>query len=245
MTINTIKTTIASAGLFALAIASTQAAPLITNGDFSINADNDHFVFGGYGGIPDWNFTGSGSLGVNGPNINPGYFGPTNQTSDNKGNTITDFAFIQLQTATETGTLYQSFDVTAGQTYLLSYDAAGRPNYGAGNQLVAEVTDGTTPDAGTILYQQTSPALPGDQFYANSSAGFTTTTGLRRYFTADTTGEVTLAFTVNNTTSESDVSLDFTNVSVNEVVPEPSTYALLLASLGALAFVARRKALRA
>jgi choice-of-anchor C domain-containing protein len=115
------------------------------------------------------------------------------------------------------GQISQNFNFAANTTYTLSFDLTHNP-YASQGALVqvdffgqSHVVDGMSP-----LHTET----------------FTFTTGA-------TGGVSTLAFSSVGGDGYSGGVID--NVSVSAPVPEPETYAMLVAGLGLLAFVSRRK----
>jgi len=112
------------------------------------------------------------------------------------------------------GFLSQNFSVVAGQTYNLSFDMAR--NFGG--------------VAGDFY----STAAVSDTLYSNTLS-----------FTAATTGMATLSFASAakaGTPFDNYSGAVIDNVSVMAAVPEPETYAMLLAGLGLMGFLRRRKA---
>jgi hypothetical protein len=239
--------------ILALGAASSLQANLVTNGNFQTDADGYVGSYYGYGNPPDWT-TVNFSTGVNGTDTGFSIFGPANQSADNLGNSIRDYAFLQDQESNGNSTaadsdpiLYQSFNVIAGIAYAITFDAASR-NYGqASNAIEAIVSDGATPGGPPVLFDQISENSAGaglysSGFFSNTSGTyFTTITGTSATtFTADMTGPVTLAFSVVNLTSSPDFTMDVTNIDV-ETAPEPSTWALVFVGASLLAFFGRRR----
>lgn len=122
--------------------------------------------------------------------------------------------------------LSQTFDTVAGTTYTVSFDIGFGPDSNSTATSVggAPVTQSLVDVGINGVYQS----------FAGSTAGWTSGNSLT--FTA-TGASTTLSFKTADTYSEY-VGLD--NVAVN-AVPEPETYAMMLAGLGALGFVARRR----
>jgi hypothetical protein len=237
----------------ALVLSAVSVRAQISNGDFSANAAS-YTVFPGYSGtttrgtnpstITDWTEVESSNyIGLNGT-ISSGEaaggpeneFGPQSY-SINTGGSVQEYAFIQHNSAA----LEQSFDVVAGQTYQLLYDAGVRgatspDNSGAG--ITAVIADGAT-GSGTVLLSQTSD-LSSTEFYANTSGGGLFTGAST--FKADMTGAVLLTFSTIDPTN-GDVTADVANVSV-AAVPEPAIHALWCGGLLFFIFHRSRPGLR-
>ncbi len=124
------------------------------------------------------------------------------------------------------GFLSQSFSVVAGQRYNLSFDMA-RNSSGPAGQGVAVSFGGVA-----------------GNFYSTAAASNTLSSNTLS-FTAASTGLATLSFA---SAAKAGTPLDkfsgavIDNVSVMAAVPEPETYAMLLAGLGLMGFLRRRKA---
>nr|WP_315261319.1 choice-of-anchor C family protein [uncultured Duganella sp.] len=120
-------------------------------------------------------------------------------------------------------TLSQSFATNIGQLYNVSFSMAGNPDGGgAVKSIMAGVTgmstftfDGTGASHGAMNWQARSFS-----FVASSSLS-------------------TLTFAGDSSTGPYGVALD--NVSVTAAVPEPETYGMLIAGLGVLGLLARRR----
>lgn len=107
--------------------------------------------------------------------------------------------------------------LTSGQEYTLTFDAMSRPGYGG---LPFDVTAGTGPDP---IY-----STPPSSWTPESLTFF-----------AGVSGSETITFSVANTGYDQSVGID--NLSVSPV-PEPSTWAMMLAGLlglGAMGYVRR------
>jgi len=128
--------------------------------------------------------------------------------------------YVELDT-TKNSSMSQSFNTTFGQTYQLSFAYSPRENVGSNSNGIEVFWNGGS--LGT--------------FSGTGSASGNTW----RVETLDVlgTGEwTTLRFDAVGTSDSLGGSLD--NVSVT-AVPEPQTYALMLAGLGVMGFVARRR----
>ena len=112
------------------------------------------------------------------------------------------------------GVLSQSFNAVAGATYTLSFDLTHNPySHGAGLDVFV----------GGNHY-----AFDGSTPVTNYSFNFTTAGGLQALVFSSVGGD-----------GYSGAVLD--NVSVTAAVPEPETYAMLLAGLGLVGAIARRR----
>ncbi|MDO8962286.1 MAG: PEP-CTERM sorting domain-containing protein [Methylophilus sp.] len=131
-----------------------------------------------------------------------------------------DFAF-------EGSVLKQTFNVNAGDTLTFNW-----------NFFTNEASTGADYAFVSINGALTTLATPLDA--ANSSLPYAYTTGFQTFSqTFNTASSVTLAFGVVDVNDYNVTSaLWFDNVAV---VPEPETYAMLLAGLGLLGFASRRK----
>jgi hypothetical protein len=244
------KAVVLAAPLAMLVGAQVANANLILNGDFSANAssfttDNGYDNTGQSGNTnplnpTDWTQILPGGPGVNGTDTKLNTFGPANPTElDGVKGGIVDYAFLQ-----NFGGFEQTFSVTAGTTYKITYDAAARnqsTSIGTSKVPAGIVATVIDPNS-TIIYQQTSNLTSGSQFYSNDNAGgnyFTTGTGNGLDFTALTSGVATLNFKDYGTST--DHTADFTNV-VIAATPEPAALGLLGVGAVGLLLVRRRKA---
>lgn len=130
--------------------------------------------------------------------------------------------FIELDTTANT-TIGQSFaSLTAGASYALSFWYAPRANVAASSNGIDVLWNGQ--QLGATITGQGGSAPEWTQYsFAVSALAGSNTLSFRSVGSSDSLGG----------------SLD--NVSLTAAVPEPSTYALLLAGLGAVGLVARRR----
>ena len=215
---------------------------LVTNGDFSANAA-DFKAFPGYTGgtdqygntnpttITDYTAVGSGQLGPNGHSLGAGDpFEPNGYNGNDSGEPV--FLFVQVNGGQPTS-LTQYISLTAGHSYSLSFDSAGR-TYMTANTGAASVS---LSNGGTTFF--TTPAYVGTDSFMSTAMTFTTP--------VTTTGLSDLVLS-NDYTGTDDITEDFANVSIIDVTPmnptpEPATYALL--GLGALGlFFVRRRSMK-
>ena len=200
--------------MFAASTASASAVNLITNGDFETVAPGAAFSSG-------FQVVNSGSSAITGWTVGASSV----DLIRNAYNAIDGYS-IDLLGTPGPGFLSQSFNVVAGQMYNLSFDMARNSNGPAG-QGVAVNFGGVT-----------------GNFYSTASASNTLYSHTLN-FTAASTGLATLSFA---SAAQAGTPFDnysgavIDNVSVMAAVPEPETYAMLLAGLGLMGFLRRRKA---
>ena len=134
------------------------------------------------------------------------------------------------------GTLSQTFDTIVGQSYTVNYfvtSQQGRSNGGPLQSALIQALNGATV-LGAVV--DTIPDLAvSEVFHWNAGPALT--------FIA-TGSSSTLRFTDTTTTGTGCCNWALDGVTVNApsvAVPEPETYAMLLAGLGLLGFVARRR----
>ena len=119
------------------------------------------------------------------------------------------------------GVLSQSFTAAANTEYVLSFDLGRNPGAPLPNGAQVAVNFGSTTQ----------------NFIASVNGSHSTYT--MDYFSGANAGATLLQFASVGGDNYSGAVLD--NVSVTAAVPEPETYAMLLAGLGLLGFIARRK----
>jgi hypothetical protein len=134
--------------------------------------------------------------------------------------------FIDLDGSTSNaGVLSKSLNLSAGTQYTASFQLAGNHRNGS--------TETVTGILGVGIGNTSSIfSLPQNAGWTNYSLVFTPTT----------TGAYVLSFG-NSGGDNIGMLLDNVSVSVTSPVPEPETYAMLLAGLGLLGFAARRRKL--
>lgn len=130
----------------------------------------------------------------------------------------TAFAFLQ-----NTASISQTFTTATASNFTVAFDLAERTNFGTTGQVVGVSLDGKA------ISQFDVSAANG--WAAESFGALNVGAGVH-----------TLTFTGLNPKNESDTTGFIDNVSVIAApVPEPETYAMMLAGLGLLGFVSRRR----
>ena len=130
--------------------------------------------------------------------------------------------YVELD-ANSNSSMSQSFATVVGGVYDLSFYYSNRAGTDA-------ATNGLTFSAGSL--SGTAPLLAANNTGDNVWSLYSTT------FTATST-TTTLAFAAAGTSDSYGSSLD--NISVTAAVPEPETYALMLAGLAAMGYFVRRR----
>lgn len=157
-----------------------------------------------------------------GLNAVPAGWSASNGTVDIIGNGFFDFypgngAFIDLDGSTnDAGELSKSFSLTGGVTYNASFTLGGSTR---GDSNVVDVSFGSASQAFTLA--------------SNDPLGLFTLG-----FTPAADGNYALTFANQGGDSLGAILLD---VQITNVIPEPETYALMLAGLGMLGVVGRRR----
>jgi hypothetical protein len=216
-----------SAIVLASVAAQATAAPtnLIQNGSFEEFAVCAHksctTVLGGetYLTLGDRQLTGW-EAGDNGVELRNNLFGAAQS-----GN-----YFVELDT-TKNSSISQKVNITSAGSYLLSFWYAARPDNGnmpAGTDQIAWGFGNGEDASGTVLKSY-------------KKVGATTWTQFSQVFTFEKAGKVELAFSAKGASDSFGGSLD--NVSLTNItpVPEPESYAMLIAGLGLMAAIARRR----
>ena len=130
----------------------------------------------------------------------------------------TAFAFLQ-----NTASISQTFSTAASSNFTIGFDLAQRTNWGSTGQVIGVSLDGN----------------PLSQLYVSAANGWSAESFSALNVGA---GSHTLTFTGLNPNHEADTTGFIDNVSVMAAaVPEPETYGMLLAGLGLLGAVARRR----
>ena len=123
----------------------------------------------------------------------------------------------------DAGSLSQNFDTVAGTSYQVTFDLGGNFLGGSG------IKTGSVSAAGS------SQSLSFD----NATSTATNMGWTHQSFTFVATGTSTVLSFASTTGGDAGIALD--NITITPV-PEPETYALMLAGLGLVGFAARRRA---
>jgi hypothetical protein len=220
---------IGTAAALAMLSAGNARANMIQNGDFSANA-SDFVTYPGYtsygngsAGITGWTVGSTGNDGINGPDTgfysNPGAgnspepFAPTSTAG------VRDFLFMQSTGASAS----QSVSTSAGQEYMLSYDAAARSGEAGSDAIEVILTD----LVGNTQITSQSPAIAD--------------TGFNSFTVNFTAPSASTAVEFLNNSSYSSGTVDVSNVSL-AAVPEPATLGVFAIGGLGLLMLKRRKA---
>jgi hypothetical protein len=198
---------------------TAQAAPLFSD-TFDADPTGSNITPTG------WNVSGIGGVDV----IGYGYW-DLSGSGFNIGNPYNRYIDLAGSYNGGAGLLSHTFDLTAGTTYTATYWLTGNPFDQAvpGRYEDVTVTFGTA-QAAYVLYPN-----------ASYSATTNPWTIYNLSFTPLTSGTYTLNFQngVTNATDNDGAILD--NVSVTAAVPEPETYAMMMAGLGMIGVMVRRR----
>lgn len=223
------KTLMIGAALAAVVAASPAAAAdnLLTNGSFE-------------NGLTGWNVTNTGSgTGYTAPVViaynqasqyPTGAFGeavPTDNAPGNPGFDAVGNNFLYLSSDVGTSTISQMVSLVAGTSYTFGFDFY-LPNNGYANANNATFTASL---AGTPFANFTLGSQPAATWMFNSAA---------RTFTANESGDFALSF-IGSAFPAKDVAIDRVFLAQTGAVPEPATWALMLAGFGLVGFAMRRR----
>ena len=200
---------------------AAHAANLIVNGDFEAGLS-------GFGS--DYSPSANGCISCVGVNSNtlswyyaPGYVEVFNDHTSGTGGML---LYDPPGSPSAWRIWYQSVNVEAGKTYTFSGwgREANSENPGVNDGLVRFEVNGA--GLGTLVTVQNA--------WTHFSAAYTATT----------TGTVTLALRDMNATTWNGTYTAIDDLAFTQAVPEPETYALMLAGLGLVGFAARRRGRR-
>lgn len=212
---------------------SVAATPVLSSGNLLKNGSFEN-------GFDNWKVTNTGSgQGYSDPVIvsygqasayPTGAFGETVPADNAKGNPGLDAVgskFLYLSTDVGSNVLSQTVNLVAGNTYMFGFDYY-LPANGYGNPNNATLTASVD---GTQFANFTLGSQPATTWQFLSAT---------KTFTATNTGAFTLSFSGSQYTAK-DVGIDRVFLSTVAAVPEPSTWALMLAGFGMVGFAMRRR----
>lgn len=128
--------------------------------------------------------------------------------------------YLDLDGSTgQAGTLQHAINLTAGTSYTLTFDLAGSQRSGYDNNNIVDVFFGGTSNSYTLN--------TFDQFSTYSLT-----------YTATSSGPFSMSF---HNLGGDNVGALLDNVSVTAAVPEPESYAMMVAGLGLMGFMVRRR----
>lgn len=211
-------------------MASIAHANLVANGSFeapNIVATNIYAWYGnGSTAIPGWTVVAPGAS-VDGTQLTPDtYLGL-------KGSDGRQWIDLTGNYGYDKGLRSDSFATVVGQHYTVSFDVGNLLWGGFGRSTVGLSINGGTEQ----LFANTSLVTTGD--YPMNWAHFSLD------YEATSTSTTLAFFGRANGVLSNNAGIGLDNVSVTQItsaVPEPETYALMLAGLGAVGLVARRRA---
>ena len=127
----------------------------------------------------------------------------------------------------EYGAIYQTFDTVVGQQYEVTFSLGYSPTW-----------SGTAPNPSLFVVAKAGSAIVSDSDagwagYTSTASGWTTQT-----YTFTASGGTSSLFFAGGYQAGDYVGLDDVKVTA---IPEPETYAMMLAGLGALGFMGRRR----
>ncbi len=130
--------------------------------------------------------------------------------------------FVELDT-TQNSSIFQTVQTTAGNNYTLTFDYSPRPGVAANSNGIEVLWNNNS--LGSFTQAGAGQHVWSSQTLNLLATGSTSTLLFRAIGTSDSLGG----------------SLDNVRLTATSPVPEPETYAMMLAGLGLLGFAARRK----